>query len=173
MIFISQAKCASQCPPSSRQLTLLLAVKNPDQNRFSGFISKAPKEVLSLNCYSLKGDVAPQVICFPFFDDSFYPSHTHTQAKTDICILSPIPITKVFQITIFNFITEFNKMSLIMWNIPDDAVTLTYGIRLMRPTMKIFYAEPSNQRLPSSVNKDFFTFQVALLIYGHLIYVTK
>jgi len=44
----------------------------------------------------------------------------------------------------------------------------------MRATIKIklLYVELSNCRLPSSVNKDLFTFQVALFIYGHHISVT-
>lgn len=60
-------------------------------------------------------------------------------------------------------------MLLIIQNIPDDTVTLTYGFRLMRPTikLKLTYVELSNCRFPSSVNKDLFTFQVALFIYGH------
>lgn len=66
-------------------------------------------------------------------------------------------------------------MSLTMQNIPDNTLAVTYGITLMRPTIKIklICTELRNCRLPPSVNRELFTFQLDLLIYGHCTYVPK
>lgn len=56
-------------------------------------------------------------------------------------------------------------MSLIMQNILGDTETLSLKMRLTRQTTKIelIHDKLNNCRLTSSVNKDFFTFQVTLL----------
>ena len=59
--------------------------KESRSKQIQGLISKAPKEVLSLNYYSLKRDVAPKAICFPLQMAHSLPLiHMHKQRQTDM-----------------------------------------------------------------------------------------